>query len=78
MLLEDAWLFWDENTQEKVLKTKPNQVLFALKFEVGDFGCFDVHFICKHSNCNHELECNFYSLKELERLQNSSSSVIDL
>ena len=41
------------------------QVLFAFKFEVGDFGCFDVHFMCKYSNCKNQLECNFYSLLDL-------------
>ena len=49
---------------ENVL-AKLNQVLFAFKFEVGDFGCFDVHLMCKHSNCKHHLECNFYSLIDL-------------
>ena len=47
------------------INLKLNQVLFAFKFEVGDFGCFDVHFMCKHSNCKHQLECNSYSLIDL-------------
>ena len=33
--------------RERVSKIKPYH---AYKFEVGDIGCFDAHFICKHSN----------------------------
>ena len=47
------------------INLKLNQVLFAFKFEVGDFGCFDVHLMCKHSNYKHQLECNSYSLIDL-------------
>ena len=37
-------------------------MLFAFKFEVGDFGCFDVHFIYKHSKCKHQVEYSSYFL----------------
>ena len=47
------------------INLKLNQVLFAFKFEVSDFGCFDVYFMCKHSNYKHQLEYNFYSLIDL-------------
>ena len=38
---------------------------FAFNFEVGDFACFDVHFMYKHSNCKHQVECSSYSLIDL-------------
>ena len=53
---------------KKVLKTKPYQELFAFKFEGGDIGCFDAHFIYKHYNCKHQLECSSYSLEERDRI----------
>ena len=37
-------------------------MLFAFKFEVGDFGCFYVHFMYKHSKCKHQVEYRSYSL----------------
>ena len=37
-----------------------------------------MHFMCKHSNCKHQLEYNSYSLEEHEKPQNSSSLLMDL
>ena len=51
-------------------------MLFAFKFEVGDFGCFDVHFMYKHSNCKHQVECSSYSLIDLLVLVTSTSNDI--